>query len=299
MFKKAAVITALVATTAFMQACSRYEENEFGMRIGADGAIKKHYDGPELVCVVLCNPLAHNVVYKSFTDTFTIQSGAGASASGENTAESTQSRQVFLRTQDDKFVESISVSVSYYPNPKASEADRLKLYKEFRADSSNTDTNATLIRDDLSILVTQPLVKAIRGVDAMDVQDRGEQLGNQIVQELQAAVNKRLGIAEEEESPIVIKAVTLAGVGFDPETEAVLRQKVLAGEKAEIAKVAAGAAEEEGKGASAQAEVTAKAYDALKGSVPEEQLSTAVCLDGLRQGRLPEGTSCFPGLTVK
>lgn len=298
--KKMAV--ALLATFVTVSGCSRFNENEVGMRIGGDGSIKEHYDGAEIVCVFpFCNPFASNVKYKSFTDTFTISSGAGAAVSGQNSVEGTQSRQIFLRTKDDKFVESISVSVSYFVNPKASEADRLKLYKEFRADSSDPDTNSMLIRDDLSILVTQPLVAAIRGVDAMDVQDRGEKIGTELATGLQSAVNKRLGIAEGEESPVVIKLVTIGGVGFDEETEAVLRQKVLASEKGEIADAAAKAAEREAKGAEAQADVTAKAYSKLKasGAVPADQLSTAVCLDFKRQGRLPESTNCFPGLVAK
>jgi len=298
MSKKIAAMA--VAGAVALSGCTRIEQNEVGMRLGADGAIEQTIVGPKLICVVpLCAPGARSVVYKSFPDTFTISSGQGASATSDGAVQAAEQRQIFMRTADGKFVESVSISVTYEVNQAAKKENIAKIYSEFSANDESPEKNKLLIRDDLQVLAIQPITNAIRAVDALDIQDKGAQIGATISADLQAAVNKRLGIAADEVPPIVIKQVILGGAKFDEQTETVLRQRVLAGEQSEIAKAAAAAAAEQVKAAEAQAGVTRQVFIQLRGSVPESQLATAVCLDLVRQGRLPQTTNCFPGMVLK
>lgn len=287
--KRAFIPFALAATTA-LTACGRITENEVAV-ITKRGAIEEVVTEPQLYCMPACLPWTDIIRYKTFNDTFTISSGSGANTGANQNNETSQSRQIFLRSQDDKFIESVSFSISYeiVKTPNAS-----KLYTEFRAVESSGDENSLLIRDDLQILATQPLVNVIRTQDALSIQDNGDLIGRELATQLQKAVNERLEIKDGEISPINIKAINLGGVKFDPETEALLKQKIFAREQVAIAQEANKAAEVQAQAALAQAGVTSGIADKFKqGGAPADQVANLVCLDLHRQKLLPSNIQCF------
>lgn len=286
----------LASTMALAVAgCGRISENETAVIMKA-GSISEVVTTPKLYCVPWCWPTTDIIRYKTFNDTFTISSGQGANTGGEQNGESVQSRQIFLRSKDDKFIDSVSLSISY---EVAKTPTATKLVTEFRADAGTADENALLIRDDLQILATQPLVNTIRSYEAMSLQDSGTAIGARIKAALQAAVDARLEIKQGEQSPIIIKDVILGGVKFDAETEALLKRKVFAKDQAGIAAEAANAAAEQERAAGNQAGVTAKIVSTIQGSgAPADQISSLVCLDMLRQKLIPEGQQCQPGMKL-
>ncbi|MBI1326895.1 MAG: hypothetical protein GC136_04550 [Alphaproteobacteria bacterium] len=298
--KNALRFTAAAAAALTLAACGeRFEENETGFRIGGDGAVREDITGPDWICFVFCDPLARSIKYKTFTDTFTISTNEGAAAQGEGGAQVSQARPLLLRTQDDKFVDNISIAISYEVVAEAPTEYKRRLRSEFRAESSDVNENMLSIRDDIQIEAIQPIVDAIRGADALSIQDQGDEIGAIIAVALQANINRRLGVPEGEVSPVRIRAVRIAGVSFDPETEEVLREVSLAAERGRIAGVARLQAEGQAASARAQAGVSVGIADRLRGHVPEGQLSTAMCLDMVRQNILPPTTNCFPGLVTR
>lgn len=296
--KNLAKTTAIFALAAAAAGCGRVTENEVVVVMNK-GAFKEVVTEPTLYCVPMCSPFTDRIYFKTFKDTFTLSSGQGANAGGgqQQQQPETTSRQIFLRSSDDKFIESVSVSVSYEVTKSP---QTVKLVTEFRADRSNSEENAVLIRDDLQILLTQPLVNVIRGYEALEIQDKGQEIGDKLVEALQAAVDRNLEIKEGELSPIKIRAVLLGGVKFDPETENLLKQKIFAREQSDIAKEASAAAAEQAKAAAAQADVTAQIASRIQNAVGNNSSQTAslVCLDMQRQKLLPAGTQCF-GIGVK
>lgn len=292
-FGAALIAGALVANSA----CSRVEENESALRIGVDGSIKKEAVGSEMICFLLCEPGARTIKYDTTPSTFTISSGAGASTNSEGIVSTSQSNQIFLRTADEKFVDSISIAIAWEVVPES--GNQRLLYKEFKANDGNKNRNIVLVQDDLAILAVQPVVNAVMDYDALKIQENGEAIGEDIRDGLQAAVNKRLGVTDEA-SPVRIKYVTVSGVKFDPETEAVLREFSLAPERGRIAEEKAKAAQQEANGASAQAAVTIKTIEAMSqiDGVTPENLPTLVCLDQKRQGLQSQNTNCFPGIVT-
>jgi len=292
--KRALIPFALAATTA-LTACGRIQENEVAV-ITNKGAIQEVVTEPQLYCMPMCSLWTDIIRYKTFSDTFTISSGNGAAASANDKDQTSQARQIFLRSKDDKFIESVSMSIVYEVQKVPATT---KLYTEFRAGKSDGDENALLIRDDLLILATQPLVNAIRTQDALSIQDNGALIGKELVDQLQKVVNERLEVSTDAESPIAIKSVLLGGVKFDPETEALLKQKIFAREQVAIAEEANKAAEFQAKAALAQAEVTSGiAKKFAEEGAPQDQIGNLVCLDLQRQKQLPVGIQCFAGLPM-
>lgn len=292
---KKLMVPFLLATATMLAGCGRVAENEVMVAMNK-GAFQDVVLKPELYCMPMCSPYTDRIYFKTFPDTFTISSGQGASVGGEQ-SQATQSRQIFLRSSDDKFIESVSLSITYevVKTPNAE-----KLVTEFRADSTDAEQNALLIRDDLQILATQPMVNVIRSYEALDLQDKGAEIGTRLTEALQQAVDNRLEIKKGEQSPILIKTVVLGGVKFDPETEALLKRKIFAREQVAIAEEANKAAEFQVSAAESQAGVTAKVINVIKdtGTAPD-QVASLVCLDLLRQKQIPESTACFPSLKVK
>lgn len=291
---------AVVAAAGSLAACgSRFEEHETGFRIGGDGAIKEHIVGPEWVCFMICDPFASDVKYSTFVDTFTISSGEGANAGGQSGGQTPQQREIFLRTADDKFLDSVSLAISAEVDADATLENLNGLRTTFKATSSDPETNSALIRDDLQILAIQPLVSAIRNINALEISEQGEELGNTIAAALQLEINNRLEIEEGEVPPVRVRDVRIAGTKFDPDTEALLRQRALAPERAEIARIAQQAAEAQRESAAAQSQVMAGMFSTMTNAgVPDNQVATAVCLDGVRQQILPQDTNCFPGIVL-
>lgn len=293
--KKLKTIGLSLAVAFGATACGRITENEAAV-IMNKGAIKETVTEAQLYCVPMCSPFTDIIRFKTFTDTFTLTSGGDGvnTDNGQNSAETMQSRQIFLRSKDDKFIESISLSISTEIVKVGTENTLPRLVTEFRADQSSTDQNALLIRDDLQILATQPLVNTIRAYDAMDIQDHGDKIGETLVAELQAAIDKRLEIKEGEVSPIKVKTVILGGVKFDPETEALLKAKIFAKEQKSIAEEAGKAAEIQATAAAKQADVTAQIAGKFKeAGLPDSQIGTLTCLDLQRQKQIPDSVQCF------
>jgi hypothetical protein len=287
--KKLGVIAA--ASLAFgSAACSRLPDNEVAIKL-RNGTINRVVTDPGVLCWLPCLPGTQFVRYATFNDTFTISSGQGASAGGNQGGQTTQARQIFLRSKDDKFIESVSISIVY----EVTENDSVRrLYTDFRANAGRANENQELIRDDLQILVTQPLVNTIRSYDALNIQDQGGEIGQSVARGLQAAINERLAIQDTAQSPIRVVGVTVGGVKFDAETEQLLRQKIYATEQAAIAGIARDSARAQAEGAAAQAGVTGEIVGTLRRSgTPESQLASITCLDLKRQKLIPENTQCF------
>jgi hypothetical protein len=295
-YKKLAMPFLLSATVA-VTGCGRVAENEAAV-IMNKGAIRETVLEPTLYCVPFCSPFTDIIRYKTFTDTFTISSGQeGATSGGGKTPEAAQSRQVFLRSSDDKFIESVSLSIS---TEVVKTPTIRKLVTEFRADSEDAEYNTELIRDDLQILITQPLVDVIRSYEALAIQDNGTNIGKKLVTALQEAIDARLEIKKGEVSPIRVKSVVLGGVKFDNETEAILKKKIFAKEQGNIADEANAAAAKQAQAANLQAGVTANIIEKIKGAgAPVGEVASLVCLDMKRQKLLDEGTACFPSIAIK
>ncbi len=295
LIKKIATLSC-VALAGFNAACARISENETGMKL-RNGAIAEVITSPKIVCFTPCLLGTDIIRYKTFNDTFTISSGQGAAttAPSGNQAEASQSRQIFLRSKDDKFIESVSFSIAYEVNKVPGIT---ALYTEFRADQNTPEENALLIRDDLQILATQPLVSVVRSYDALNLQDSGQEIGNKLRDALQASVNERLGVKAGEASPITIKAVTLGGVKFDAETEDLLKKKIYAFEARDIARIAGEGAAAQADGAAAQAAVTGRIVSALRAAgTPDNQVGTLTCLDMQRQKLIPTTIQCVSSFT--
>lgn len=281
-----------LAFSTALVGCGRITENEVAPIMKA-GAITEVVTKPTLYCMPFCWPTTDIIRYKTFADTFTFSSGKGA-ATGENQqAQTAQARQIFLRSKDDKFIESVSFSIPYEIVP--TENAKL-LITEFRADKETWEENAPLIRDDIQILSAQPLVDIIRKYDALEIQDKGVEIGKELTKAIQKAVDERLGLKEGDVSPIKIKPVIFGGVKFDDETEKLLKQKIFAREQGAIADELGRAAEKQTAAAKSQAGVTAEIVDVImKKGVPggSNALPSLVCLDMKRQGLVDKNTACF------
>lgn len=287
--KKLGVVAA--AALAFgSAACSRMPDNEVVIKL-RHGSIDRVITEPGILCLTPCLPGTQFIRYATFNDTFTISSGQGASAGGSENGQAAQSRQIFLRSKDDKFIESVSVSIIY----EVVENDSVtRLYTDFRANAGRASENQELIRDDLQILVTQPLVNTIRNYDALDIQDKGGEIGTAVAAGLEQGIRERLGLTADQPSPLRIVGITVGGVKFDNETERLLQQKVYAGEQAEISRIAGQAAVAQADGAAAQARVTGGIVRELRAAgAPESQVAALTCLDLVRTQRVPAGTQCF------
>lgn len=290
--KRLAPVLALAATT--LAGCGRVMENEAAIVVYR-GAIEETVLTPGNQCP--CLPQTEIIKYKTYNDTFTISLGEnGVNAGADGTQQASQSRRMFLRTKDDKFVDAISVTITYEIRKVPAVT---KLYTEFKAVHEDVAQNMLEIRDDIQIALTQPLVSGVRKYDALDLQDQADQLGQDIVSALQAGVNKRLELSANEESPILIRSIVIGGVGFDNETESLLKKKIFAHEQAEIAKAAGAASQIQKESAGQQSQVTGQIVSTLRNSgAPEGQVANLACLDMLRQRLIPDTTNCF-GLNMK
>lgn len=283
------IAATFLAATA-LAGCGRVTENEV-MVVMNKGSFQDVVTKPELYCVPMCSIFTSKIYFKTFPDTFTISSGSGANAGGGDDGGAGVKRKVFLRSKDDKFIESISLSVTY----EVAKTDSVwKLVTEFRADHLEAESNALAIRDDLQILTTQPLVNTVRQYDALDIQDKGQEIGAKLVEELQMAVDARLELSKNESSPLRIKAVTLGGVEFDPETEELLRKKIYAREQSGIAAEATLAAKSQAEASRAQAAITANIVQAMVAAGAKDgEVANLVCLDLQRQKLIPTNLQCF------
>lgn len=278
---KVKVAAAFGLSALALTACSRINENEVAMKT-RNGRVVETITEPKVVCWTPCLMGTEFIRYKTFTDTFTISSGQGANTGGERQPDAAQSRQIFLRSSDDKLIESISLNISY----KVVETENIKkLYTVFRADRRNSEENSPLLQDDLQILITEPLVRTIRSKPALSIQDQGALIGDELTRALQSEVDKRLGIKAGEVSPIRIENVVIAGVGFDQSTEAALRQRSTSEAEGLASQINA---------AAEQTKITGAIVRQLReDGVPADQLSEVTCLELKRRRMVSDNTSCF------